>query len=89
MPSYDQTVSITNNIGNGAYVAFIEIDGSVVKNVLGQPIGTLQGPADINNATSFTINAYVDPTRKRFFVSFPAGQGLEQTLGFSPPASAS
>jgi len=69
--SSDQTVAITNNIQNGAYVAYIEIDGPVAKNVQGQPIGTLQGVAVINNATGFTINAYVDPNGKRFYASFP------------------
>lgn len=71
VPSSDQTVAITNNIQNGAYVAYIEIDGPVMKNALGQPIGTLQGAAVINNATGFTINAYVDPNGKRFYASFP------------------
>ena len=71
VPSSDQTVAITNNIQNGAYVAYVEIDGPVAKNALGQPIGTLQGAAVINNATGFTINAYVDPNGKRFYASFP------------------
>ncbi|MBU3594541.1 hypothetical protein ICN42_10615 [Polynucleobacter sp. 71A-WALBACH] len=69
--SSDQTVAITNNIQNGAYVAYIEIDGPVAKNSQGQPIGILQGAAVINNATGFTINAYLDPTGKRFYASFP------------------
>lgn len=69
--SSDQTVSITNSIHNGAYVAYIEIDGPVLKNALGQPVGTLQGAAVINNATGFTINAYLDPNGKRFYASFP------------------
>lgn len=69
--SSDQTVSITNNIHNGAYVAYIEIDGPVLKNLLGQPVGALQGAAVINNATGFTINAYLDPNGKRFYASFP------------------
>ena len=69
--SLDHTVSITNNLRNGAYVAYIEIDGPVTKNALGQPIGILQGVAVINNATEFIINAYVDPNGKRFFASFP------------------
>lgn len=71
VPSSDQTVTITNNIQNGGYVAYIEIDGPVAKNAQGQPIGTLQGVAVINNATGFTINAYVDPNGKRFYASFP------------------
>ena len=69
--SSDQTVSITNNLRDGAYVAYVEIDGPVARNVSGQPIGALQGPAIINNATGFTVHAYVDPTGKRFYASFP------------------
>lgn len=72
--SSDQTVAITNNIKHGAYVAFIEIDGPVSKNASGQPIGTRQGAAVINNATGFTINAYVDPNGKRFYASFPVAE---------------
>lgn len=72
--SSDQTVTITNNIQNGAYVAYVEIDGAVAKNALGQPIGTLQGVAVINNATGFSINAYVDPNGKRFYASFPVAR---------------
>jgi hypothetical protein len=71
VPSSDQTVAITNNIQNGAYVAYIEIDGPVAKNAQGQPIGVLQGVAVINNATGFTINAFIDPNGKRFYASFP------------------
>ena len=69
--SSDQTVNITNNMKNGAYVAYIEIDGPVVKNALDQPVGSFQGIAVINNATGFTISAYVDPKGKRFYASFP------------------
>ena len=71
VPSSDQTVAITNHMQTGAYVAYIEIDGPVAKNAQGQPIGTLQGPAIINNATGFTVNAYIDPNGKRFYASFP------------------
>ena len=74
MASSDQTVAITNNIKHGAYVAFIEIDGPVAKNASGQPIGTRQGAAVINNATGFTINSYVDPNGKRFYASFPVAE---------------
>ncbi len=69
--SSDHTVAVTNDIQRGAYVAYIEIDGPVAKNAQGQPIGTLQGAAVTNNATGFTINAYLDPNGKRFFASFP------------------
>ncbi len=72
VPSSDQTINITNNIQDGAYVTYVEIDGSVAKNALGQPIGTLQGPAIVNKATAYTVNAYIDPTGKRFYSSFPA-----------------
>ena len=72
--SSDHTVSITNNLENGAYVTYVEIDGSVAKNALGQPIGTLQGVAITNNATGYTVNAYVDPTGKRFYSSFPVSK---------------
>lgn len=71
VPSSDQTVAITNQMQTGAYVAYIEIDGPVAKNAQGQPIGSLQGPAIINNATGFTVNAYIDPNGKRFYASFP------------------
>lgn len=70
--SSDQTVNITNNLQNGAYVTYVEIDGPVAKNTLGQPIGVLQGVAITNNATGYEINAYVDPNGKRFYSSFPA-----------------
>jgi hypothetical protein len=69
--SSDQTVAITNNLAHGAYVAYIEIDGPVTKNAKGQPIGTLQGVAVTNNATGFTIKAYVDRDGRRFYASFP------------------
>ena len=69
--SSDQTVGITNQLLNGAYVTYVEIDGPVAKNAQGQPIGTLLGPAIINDATGYTINAYEDPTGKRFYSSFP------------------
>lgn len=69
--SSDQTINITNNIINGAYVTYVEIDGPVSRNNLGQPIGRLQGPAVINNATGYTVNAYIDPNGKRFYTSFP------------------
>jgi hypothetical protein len=69
--SSDQTVTITNNNKNGAYVTYVEIDGPVAKNAVGQPIGILQGAAIINNATKYTVNAYVDPNGKRFYSSFP------------------
>jgi hypothetical protein len=69
--SSDQTVTITNNIKNGAYITYVEIDGPVAKNAVGQPIGILQGAAIINNATKYTVNAYVDPNGKRFYSSFP------------------
>ena len=72
VPSSGQTINITNNIEVGAYVTYVEIDGPVAKNVLGQPIGQLQGAAIINNATGYTVNAYIDPTGKRFYSSFPA-----------------
>lgn len=74
VPSSDQTVNITNNLQNGAYVTYVEIDGSVAKNALGQPIGTLQGAAIINNATGYTVNAYIDPNGKRFYSSFPVAK---------------
>jgi hypothetical protein len=69
--SSDQTVNVTNHLQDGAYVTYVEIDGSVAKNALGQPIGVLQGAAIINNATKYTVNAYVDPDGKRFYSSFP------------------
>jgi hypothetical protein len=69
--SSDQTVNVTNHLQDGAYVTYVEIDGPVAKNVLGQPIGVLQGAAIINNATKYTVNAYVDPDGKRFYSSFP------------------
>ena len=69
--SSDHTVSITNNLQNGAYVTYVEIDGPVAKNTSGQPIGVLQGVAITNNATGYTVNAYVDPNGKRFYSSFP------------------
>ena len=69
--SSDQTVNITNNLQNGAYVTYVEIDGSVAKNASGQPIGILQGVAITNNATGHTVYAYVDPNGKRFYSSFP------------------
>ena len=69
--SSDQTVSITNNISNGAYVTYVEIDGPVAKNNVGLPIGRLLGPAVINNATGYTVNAFIDPNGKRFYTSFP------------------
>jgi hypothetical protein len=71
VPSSDQTINITNNIKNGFYVTYVEIDGSVAKNKLGQPIGKLLGAAIINNATGYKVNAYIDPTGKRFYSSFP------------------
>lgn len=70
--SSDQTVNITNNLQNGAYVTYVEIDGPVAKNALGQPIGIFQGVAITNNATGYKVNAYVDPNGKRFYSSFPA-----------------
>ena len=36
VPSSDQTVNITNNLKDGAYVTYVEIDGPVAKNSLGQ-----------------------------------------------------
>lgn len=72
--SSDQTIHITNNLQHGTYVTYVEIDGSVAKNALGQPIGVLQGAAIINNATGYTVNAYVDPNGKRFYSSFPVAQ---------------
>lgn len=69
--SSDQTVKITNNIIGGAYVTYVEIDGPVTKNALGQPIGLLQGVAVTNSASGYKINAYVDPTGKRFYSSLP------------------
>jgi hypothetical protein len=72
--SSDHTVTITNNLQNGAYVTYVEIDGPVEKNALGQPIGVLQGVAITNNATGYTVNAYVDPNGKRFYSSFPAAK---------------
>ena len=36
VPSSDQTVNITNNLKDGAYVTYVEIDGPVAKNALGQ-----------------------------------------------------
>jgi hypothetical protein len=69
--SSDQTVNVTNHLRDGAYVTYVEIDGPVARNALGQPIGVLQGAAIINNATQYTVNAYVDPDGKRFYSSFP------------------
>ena len=69
--SSDQTVNVTNHLQDGAYVTYVEIDGTVARNALGQPIGVLQGVAIINNATQYTVNAYVDPDGKRFYSSFP------------------
>jgi hypothetical protein len=69
--SSDQTVNVTNHLKDGAYVTYVEIDGPVAKNAFGQPIGVLQGAAIINNATQYTVNAYVDPDGKRFYSSFP------------------
>lgn len=71
VPSSNQTINITNNIKNGSYVTYVEIDGSVAKNSSGQPIGKLLGAAIINNATGYKVNAYKDPAGKRFFSSFP------------------
>jgi len=71
VPSSDQTINITNNIRKGLYVTYVEIDGLVTKNKLGQPIGKLLGAAVINNATGLKVNAYIDPTGKRFYSSFP------------------
>lgn len=68
--SSDQTINITNSMQGGAYVTYVEIDGPVAKNQLGQPIGQLQGVAIINNATGYTVNAYIDPAGKRFYSSF-------------------
>ena len=70
VPSSDQTVNITNNLKDGAYVTYVEIDGPVAKNALGQPIGVFQGVAITNNATGYTVNAYLDPNGKRFYSSF-------------------
>jgi hypothetical protein len=69
--SSDQTVNITNSLSSGSYVTYVEIDGSVAKNASGQPIGELQGEAIINNATGYTVNAYIDPNGKRFYSSLP------------------
>ncbi len=69
--SSDQTVNVTNHLKDGAYVTYVEIDGPVARNASGQPIGVLQGAAIINNATQYTVNAYVDPDGKRFYSSFP------------------
>jgi hypothetical protein len=69
--SSDQTVNITNNLSNGSYVTYVEIDGPVAKNASGQPVGELQGEAIINNATGYTVNAYIDPNGKRFYSSLP------------------
>jgi hypothetical protein len=74
VPSSDHTVGITNTIQTGGYVTYVEIDGPVVKNTLGQPLGILQGPAIINNATGYTVNAYLDPNGKRFYASFPVAK---------------
>jgi hypothetical protein len=71
IPSSDQTINITNNLRSGAYVTYVEVDGAVTRNILGQPIGTFQGAAIINNATGYKVNAYVDPEGRRFYTSFP------------------
>jgi hypothetical protein len=52
-------------------VTYVEIDGPVAKNASGQPVGELQGEAIINNATGYTVNAYIDPNGKRFYSSLP------------------
>ena len=89
VPSSDQTVNITNNLLTGAYVTYVEIDGAVVVNLLGQPVGALLGAAIINNATGYTVNAYVDPNGKRFYSSFPVSPTTTAPLvvGTPPPTS--
>jgi hypothetical protein len=71
VPSSDQTVNITNNLSTGNYVTYVTIGCVPTLDSSGQPTGTLQGPAVINNATGYTVNAYIDTNNCTFYSSFP------------------
>lgn len=69
--SSNHTVNIGNNLRTGNYVSYVTIGCSPTLNANGQPIGTLQGAAVINNATGYTVNQYIDASNCTFYASFP------------------
>lgn len=71
VPSDYQEVVVTNDIANSSVVTYVEVDGPVLRNSQGQPVGQLLGPAIINKRTGYTINAYKDAQGNEFFASFP------------------
>jgi len=72
VPSQDHSVAVTDDLAGAALVSYAEIDGAVARDpVTGQPQGRLLGPAITDTRTGYTVNAYEDPTGKRFFASFP------------------
>ena len=71
VPSSDHSVSVTNSLSTGNFVSYVTIGCSPTLNAKGQPIGTFQGVAVINNATGYNVNQYIDSNNCIFYASFP------------------
>ena len=88
VPSSDQTVAITHDFDNGAFVSYVEVDGPVVRNALtGQPIGANWGLAVDDLSTGHQIHQYRDPDGKIFYASFAVSPIYEIRLSDSNPST--
>ena len=71
VPSSDQSIAITNDLGGQQLATFVEVDGPVQRDsVTGQPIGRYVGVAVEDIASGQRINAYRDPGGLLFYASF-------------------
>ncbi|UOD50415.1 DUF4214 domain-containing protein [Orrella daihaiensis] len=88
VPSSDQTVAITHDFDDGAFVSYVEVDGPVVRNTLtGQPIGADWGLAVDDLSTGHQIHQYIDPDGKIFYASFEVSPIYDIRLTDSNPST--
>lgn len=88
VPSSDQTAQITHDLDDGAFVSYVEVDGSVARNLLtGQPIGADWGLAVDDLSTGHQIHQYIDPDGKIFYASFDVSPIYDIRLTESGPST--
>jgi hypothetical protein len=88
VPSSDQTVQITQDFAEAAFVSYVEVDGPVARNALtGQPIGANWGLAVDDLSTGHQINQFIDPDGKIFYTSFSVSPIYEIRLTEADPTN--
>lgn len=78
--STGHSVAIDQDFSPASFVSFVEVDGAVVRNAQGQPVGAHRGLAVTDSATGHQIHQYLDPNNKVFYASFEVSPVFDMAL---------